>query len=196
MSNNWSFMAKVYELAREYGYGISFRISEYDDDNFVICVFNDDVRGWCTVDLCASEYTILKAVEHLAVGTDRIWKERPYTKWGDKVMTGNEYQKLAMRTCSIPRDRKEDMARHAIFGLASEAGEVAGIMQKKYQGHEIDIEHMKKELGDCMWMIAEACEAFDISLDDVMQTNIDKLKARYPEGFDPERSLHRDKNDI
>lgn len=196
MSNNWSFMAKASELARKYGYGISFKISEYDDDNFVICVFNDDVRGWCTVDLCASEYTILKAVEHLAVGTDRIWKERPYTKWGDKVMTGNEYQKLAMRTCSIPRDRKEDMARHAIFGLASEAGEVAGIMQKKYQGHEIDIEHMKKELGDCMWMIAEACEAFDISLDDVMQTNIDKLKARYPEGFDPERSLHRDKNDI
>ena len=196
MSNNWSFMARVSELAREYGYGVSFRISEYDDDNFVICVFNDDVRGWCIVDLCASEYTILKAVEHLAVGTDRIWKERPYTKWGDKVMTGNEYQKLAMRTCSIPRDRKEDMARHAIFGLASEAGEVAGIMQKKYQGHEIDIEHVKKELGDCMWMIAEACEAFDISLDDVMQTNIDKLKARYPEGFDPERSLHRDKNDI
>lgn len=196
MSNNWSFMARVSELARKYGYGISFKISEYDDDNFVICVFNDDVRGWCTVDLCVSEYTILKAVEHLAVGTDRIWKERPYTKWGDKVMTGNEYQKLAMRTCSIPRDRKEDMARHAIFGLASEAGEVAGIMQKKYQGHEIDIEHMKKELGDCMWMIAEACEAFDISLDDVMQTNIDKLKKRYPEGFDPERSLHRDKNDI
>lgn len=196
MSNNWSFMAKASELARKYGYGISFKISEYDDDNFVICVFNDDVRGWCTVDLCVSEYTILKAVEHLAVGTDRIWKERPYTKWGDKVMTGNEYQKLAMRTCSIPRDRKEDMARHAIFGLASEAGEVAGIMQKKYQGHEIDIEHVKKELGDCMWMIAEACEAFDISLDDVMQTNIDKLKARYPEGFDPERSMHRDKNDI
>lgn len=196
MRNNWSFMAKVSELAREYGYGISFRISEYDADNLVICVFNDDVRGWCTVDLGASEYIILKAVEHLVVSTDRIEKEKPYTKWGDKVMTGNEYQKLAMRTCSIPRDRKADMARHAIFGLASEAGEVAGIMQKKYQGHEIDVEHVKKELGDCMWMIAEACEAFDISLDDVMQTNIDKLKARYPEGFDPERSLHRDKNDI
>ena len=111
-------------------------------------------------------------------------------------MTGNEYQKLAMRTCSIPRDKKKDMARHAIFGLTSESGEVAGIMQKKYQGHEIDINHVKKELGDCMWMIAEACEAFDISLDDVMQTNIDKLKARYPDGFDPDKSLHRDKNDI
>lgn len=196
MSNNWRFMAKASELTRKYGYGISFKISEYDDDNLVICVFNDNVREWRTVDLCASEYVILKAVERLVVRTNRIEKKKPYTKWGDKVMTGNEYQKLAMRTCSIPRDRKEDMARHAIFGLASEAGEVAGIMQKKYQGHEIDIEHVKKELGDCMWMIAEACEAFDISLDDVMQTNIDKLKARYPEGFDPERSLHRDKNDI
>lgn len=196
MRNNLSFMAKVSELAREYGYGISFSISEYDADNLVICVFNDNVRVWRTVDLCTSEYVILRAVEHLVVRTNRIEKKKPYTKWGDKVMTGNEYQKLAMRTCSIPRDRKEDMARHAIFGLTSEAGEVAGIMQKKYQGHEIDIDHVKKELGDCMWMIAEACEAFDISLDDVMQTNIDKLKTRYPEGFDPERSLHRDKNDI
>ena len=112
------------------------------------------------------------------------------------VMTGNEYQKLAMRTCSIPYDNKSDMARHAIFGLCSEAGEAAGILQKEYQGHEFDKTHMKKELGDCMWMIAEACVAFDISLNDVMQTNIDKLKARYPEGFDSEHSLHRAAGDV
>ena len=46
-------------------------------------------------------------------------------------MTGNEYQVLAMRTCSIPYDQKKEMARHAVFGLASEAGEVAGILQKE-----------------------------------------------------------------
>ena len=111
-------------------------------------------------------------------------------------MLGNEYQKLAMRTCSIPYTEKEDMARHAIFGLCSEAGEVAGILQKKYQGHAVDAEHLKKELGDCMWMIAEACTAFDISLDSVMETNIEKLKARYPDGFDAEHSLHRKPGDI
>lgn len=111
-------------------------------------------------------------------------------------MTGNEYQELAMRTCSIPCDQKKEMVRHAVFGLASEAGEVAGILQKEYQGHEVDREHVRKELGDCMWMIAEACTAFGISLDDVMQTNINKLKARYPEGFAAERSLHRAEGDI
>lgn len=111
-------------------------------------------------------------------------------------MTGSEYQKLAMRTCSIPYDRKEDMARHAIFGLTSEAGEVAGIMQKQYQGHEICVDHMKKEVGDCLWMLAEICQVFGFSMDDAMETNIEKLKARYPDGFSQEKSLHRKPGDI
>lgn len=111
-------------------------------------------------------------------------------------MTINEYQKLAMRTCSIPYHDKHGRLHHAVFGLASEAGEVAGIMQKVFQGHEFDKEHMKKELGDCLWMIAEACEALDFSIEEVMQLNIDKLRARYPEGFEADRSLHRAEGDI
>ena len=111
-------------------------------------------------------------------------------------MNGIEYQNLAMRTCSIPYDNKYDRLRHAVLGLTSEAGEVAGILQKVYQGHEFDKEHIKKELGDCMWMIAEACDALDFSMDDVMQLNIDKLKARYPEGFTAEQSLHRKPGDM
>ena len=110
-------------------------------------------------------------------------------------MTGVEYQKLAMRTCSI-KDDKDGMLCHGVFGLTSESGEVAGLLQKVYQGHEFDKEHMKKELGDCMWMIAEICTALDFTLDDVMQTNIDKLKARYPDGFSAERSLHRKDGDV
>ena len=108
----------------------------------------------------------------------------------------NEYQKLAMRTCSIPYEAKKDMLRRAVFGLASEAGEVASLLQKEYQGHEFDLTHAKKELGDCCWMIAEACTALGLELEDVMQTNIDKLRARFPEGFDPEKSLHRAAGDI
>ena len=111
-------------------------------------------------------------------------------------MNGNEYQNLAMRTCSIPYEKKNDRLLHAVFGLTSEAGEVTGIMQKVYQGHEFDKEHIKKELGDCLWMIAEACDALGFSMDDVMQLNIDKLKARYPEGFTAERSLHRQAGDV
>lgn len=88
------------------------------------------------------------------------------------------------------------MIRHAVFGLASEAGEVCGIFQKEYQGHKVDIEHVKKELGDCLRMIAEACRALDLSMEDVIETNINKLKERYPNGFDAYNSLHRKGGDI
>lgn len=111
-------------------------------------------------------------------------------------MTPNEYQKLAMRTCSIPYDDKKDMMYHAVFGLTSEAGEVSGILQKEYQGHNIDTTHIKKELGDCLWMIAEACTALGFDMEDVMETNIEKLKARFPNGFEADKSIHRKEGDI
>lgn len=111
-------------------------------------------------------------------------------------MTGKEYQSLAMRTCNIPYEKKEDMLRHAVFGLTSEAGEVAGILQKTYQGHPFDEEHMKKELGDCLWMVAEACQALGFDMDDVMQLNIEKLKTRFPDGFETERSINRAEGDV
>lgn len=108
----------------------------------------------------------------------------------------DDYLKEAMRTCSFADDEQNQL-RHAVFGLASEAGEVAGILQKVYQGHDFDRAHLLKELGDCQWMIAEACDALHASLtDDVMKANIEKLKARYPDGFDPEKSRHRAKGDI
>lgn len=83
-----------------------------------------------------------------------------------------------------------------MFGLCSEAGEVAGIFQKIYQGHEVDHDHLKKELGDVLWMVAEICHAYGFELEDIMRLNIEKLKARYPEGFDTEHSLHRAEGDI
>lgn len=122
-------------------------------------------------------------------------------------MKPNRYQKLAMRTCAIPSDRdplvelipdikKRGMLVHGVTLTSSEVGEVAGIVQKIYQGHEFDVEHMKKELGDVMWGIAEICTALDIKFEDVMETNINKLRARYPEGFEKERSLHRQEGDV
>lgn len=113
-------------------------------------------------------------------------------------MTGNEYQALAMRTTKDEwrGGHTWDEKMHAIFGINSEAGELAGIVQKMYQGHIIKPEHVKKELGDCLWFIAEACDAFGFDLDDVMQTNIDKLTVRYPDGFSEEKSLHRAEGDI
>lgn len=112
-------------------------------------------------------------------------------------MTPNEYQKLAMRTCNFQYTTANwDMVCHAVFGLTSEAGEVAGLFQKWYQGHELDKDHLEKEIGDCLWMIAELCTAFGFTLEDVMQLNIDKLRARYPDGFSEEKSLHRAEGDV
>jgi NTP pyrophosphatase (non-canonical NTP hydrolase) len=110
------------------------------------------------------------------------------------MMTGNEYQELASRT--IGNSSSLSKLYHGVFGLASEAGEVAGLLQKVYQGHRLDKDHMKKELGDCLWMIAEICTSSGFDLDDVMETNIEKLEERYPNGFETERSLHRKAGDI
>lgn len=108
----------------------------------------------------------------------------------------NAYQKLAMRTCSIPYEEKWNMISHAVMGLCSEAGEVAGLYQKTFQGHAFYNDHLKKEIGDCLWMIAELCTAYGWNMSDIMKLNIDKLRARYPDGFDPEKSIHRKEGDI
>lgn len=108
-------------------------------------------------------------------------------------MTGNEYQELAKRTMSCECGMAEN---HALHGLVGEIGELHSLYQKIYQGHPFDEEHAKKELGDILWFIAEYCTAMSWKLEDVMKMNIDKLIARYPDGFEKEKSLHRKKGDI
>ena len=110
-------------------------------------------------------------------------------------MTLEEYELAALRT-SPDYETEQDQLNHAVFGLASEAGEVTGILQKVYQGHPMDKDHLAKELGDCLWMIAEACDAIGIPMEDVAKMNIEKLMERYPDGFDPEKSLHRKEGDV
>ena len=110
-------------------------------------------------------------------------------------MTFNEYQKIAARTIN-KNLTKEEMLLHGLFGLAAEAGEVLGIYQKQYQGHVPTDEQLIKETGDLIWMAAEILTARDIPMECVVQANKAKLDARYPDGFDPERSLHRAEGDI
>jgi len=107
----------------------------------------------------------------------------------------NHYQSLAARTINQDNDKAEMLA-HALHGLCAEVGEVHGIFQKQYQGHEASLDHLEKELGDCLWMLAEACTACDFTLEEVAQMNIDKLMARYPDGFKAENSLNRKEGDI
>lgn len=107
----------------------------------------------------------------------------------------NEYQALAARTIN-DKLFDFDKERHALHGMVGEIGELHSLHQKTYQGHELDREHAKKELGDLLWFIAEYCTANGWDLGEVAQMNIDKLKARYPEGFEVERSLNRAEGDI
>ena len=110
-------------------------------------------------------------------------------------MQMNEYQKAAARTMN-PKLYPEQQVNHALHGMSGEIGEIHSLYQKTYQGHPIEFDHMKKELGDLLWFISEYCTAVGWTLEDVAQMNIDKLKARYPEGFSEDKSLHRKEGDI
>lgn len=106
-------------------------------------------------------------------------------------MTFDKYQTLARRTQNAELDRDEKRL-HALHGLASEVGEIHGIMQKVYQGHRLDFSELEKEVGDLLWFVAELCDVYDWSMSDVAAENIEKLRKRYPEGFDADRSVHRE----
>lgn len=110
-------------------------------------------------------------------------------------MLANEYQKLAARTMN-GKLQPIEQEMHALHGMISEIGEIHGIYQKEYQGHKIDEKHLKKEVGDLLWFIAEYCTANGWELEEIMQLNIDKLKARFPDGFEEDKSLHRAAGDI
>lgn len=110
-------------------------------------------------------------------------------------MTGNEYQKLAARTINEGLTL-EEKKYHALHGMVGEIGEIHSIYQKIYQGHYDDIKHVKKEVGDLLWFVAEFCTAKGWNLEDVMELNIEKLRKRYPIKFEAERSIHREEGDI
>ena len=89
----------------------------------------------------------------------------------------------------------------AAFGLTAEAGEFTEVVKKIIlQGkpyNEDNVFHMKRELGDICWYIAQACMALDTSFDEIMEMNVDKLKARYPGGeFDVHKSENRKEGDV
>lgn len=106
-------------------------------------------------------------------------------------MTGNEYQKAALRTADMNYS-EHSMIMNGALGLCGEAGEVADIIKKAtFQGHFLDTEHIAEELGDVAWYLAITASAIGKNLDDIFMANVEKLRKRYPEGFDSERSVHR-----
>lgn len=110
-------------------------------------------------------------------------------------MTGNEYQSLALRTAN-GLDQKQ-LLTNGVMGMCGEAGECVDMMKKHlFQGHDLDKEHLAKELGDVSWYVAITAYALGYDLDKIFEMNIEKLKARYPEGFDADRSMHRKEGDV
>ncbi len=106
-------------------------------------------------------------------------------------MTINEYQRLAMTTLN-PALSQKDVLINGVMGLCGESGEAIDIVKKWLaQGHELDKEKLSRELGDIAWYLAETATALDLNLEDILEANIDKLRKRYPEGFDADRSIHR-----
>lgn len=127
-------------------------------------------------------------------------------------MTGKVYKDLAMRTANpnateflVERINQAaemgiDLGKviNAAFGMSGEAGEFEDQLKKWiFHNKELDIVHLKKELGDVCWYIALTCEAFGWDLDEILQMNIDKLSARYHGGsFSEQAANHKADDDV
>ena len=89
----------------------------------------------------------------------------------------------------------------AAVGMSAEAGEFTEIMKKIiFQGKPINDDnlfHLKRELGDIMWYVMQACIGLDVSLEEIVEMNVEKLLSRYPEGaFDVYFSENRKEGDL
>ena len=108
-------------------------------------------------------------------------------------MTPNEYQAQAMRWLNPALSEKGTLI-NGVMGLCGESGEVLDLVKKHLsQGHPLDREALAKELGDVAWYLAETAYVLGYPLEEIFRMNLEKLSARYPDGFSTERSLHRSK---
>lgn len=113
-------------------------------------------------------------------------------------MLVNDYQKAALRTESkVYNSYASSRIVQGLMGLNGESGEAIDILKKHlFQGHPLDRAHLAKELGDVAWYLAITADAIGYDLETIFQMNIDKLKERYPDKFDPELSKNRKDGDI
>ena len=104
----------------------------------------------------------------------------------------SKYQEEASRTCaSIDEGLLDDM--HMVLGMQTEVAEIADVYKKHIAyGKELDLVNVKEELGDVMWYIANMCNFHGWDLREILDTNINKLKIRYPNKFTTENALNRD----
>lgn len=119
-----------------------------------------------------------------------------------KTNAFDRYQEAASRTANLDDSaivkRLQDNPvliglMNGALGATGEAGEIADHIKKVvYHGHELDIDYVVKECGDVLWYISDILNRLDVKLSRSAGVNIAKLKARYPEGFDEQKSINRD----
>ncbi len=103
----------------------------------------------------------------------------------------DQYQRAALRTIGA------NTLTTAVLGLCGESGEIADYLKKALaQGHPFERGVMKKELGDVLWYVSAVAHLLDMNLSEIAQANVDKLLARYPDGFEPGRSLNRSEEEV
>ncbi|MFB5066505.1 MAG: nucleoside triphosphate pyrophosphohydrolase family protein [Candidatus Wallacebacter cryptica] len=103
----------------------------------------------------------------------------------------DDYQEQAKRTLNT---EVKDLYLYANLGmgLAGEAGEVCDYLKKVvFHGHELDAQKVEEELGDVLWYLANLADAVGLSLSEIAEKNIAKLRKRYPNGFEQVRSQER-----
>ena len=127
-----------------------------------------------------------------------------YAQFVDAVTSqeSKDYNSFAARLYELEEQEfPTERLLTAAVGMSAEAGEFTEIVKKIiFQGKPVNEEnlfHLKRELGDIMWYVAQACMGLNVSLDEVIEMNVDKLKSRYPGGeFDVHYSENRKDGDI
>jgi len=126
-----------------------------------------------------------------------------YTEFVNAVTSdeSKDYSSFDKRTYELTKDIPVERLLTAALGICAEGGEFTEVVKKiVFQGKPINEEnifHMKRELGDICWYLAQACMALDTTFDEVIEMNVEKLKARYPGGeFDVHFSENRKEGDL
>ena len=126
-----------------------------------------------------------------------------YTEFVNAVTSdeSKDYSAFDKRTYELTKDIPVERLLTAALGICAEGGEFTEVVKKMiFQGKPVNDEnifHMKRELGDICWYLAQACMALDTTFDEVIEMNVEKLKARYPGGeFDVHFSENRKEGDL
>ena len=126
-----------------------------------------------------------------------------YTEFVNAVTSdeSKDYSAFDKRTYDLTKDIPVERLLTAALGICAEGGEFTEVVKKiVFQGKPVNDEnifHMKRELGDICWYLAQACMALDTTFDEIIEMNVEKLKARYPGGeFDVHYSENRKAGDL